>query len=563
MKYLNIIFAALVAVVLYACQPAEESLFGVQVGTESGEIVMGPEGGHHSIEVKSSDSWVVETSDPWIMVSPANGRGDVKCEVAIDSTLTIDQRRGKIRIKQLSGDNESFNIDIIQAGFDYQIAIDDAVREIEDFAVYGSRSFNVEVLSNVDFKVVLPDNAESWLSYKKSDIDLNRGARPRKVNVKFEWKVNSRENERTAAVQFVPVMDVKMGRHDTLKVVQKGALPIPSGTAKGDSLALLAISRALGTYTEWDTAEKMEHWKNVAIHKEGPNKGRVRYVQFFIFNTKEAIPYEVQYLTAAEEIVFYSNANQFLKSLDTGEWITKLTQLKRLTIGAYGLTSLHPGFKNLSNLEFLDLSANCFENIPEMLNATNFPKLHSLILNANQRYSIYDMSNDKRENIGGFVELDMATEKGQKRFKELLKWDNLDTLRLSVNYLQGEIPDMKDEGLPVWTFEELKDSIAVKTVVDGKTVWEDATELPAELQNLPKVLPKAKFFAINFNRLTGRIPDWIMYHPHLDFWTPYSLIFSQEGKNKQGINAGFDNEPASLDEYYDIYYKKKYNPNKK
>jgi hypothetical protein len=136
-------------------------------------------------------------------------------------------------------------------------------------------------------------------------------------------------------------------------------------------------------------------------------------------------------------------------------------------------------------------------------------------------------------------------------------------LRLSVNYLQGEIPDMMDEGLPVWTFEELKDSIAVKTVVDGKTVWKEATELPEKLQNLPKVLPNAKFFAVNFNRLTGKVPDWILYHPHLDFWTPYSLIFSQEGKNKEGKNAGFDNEPASLDYYYDIYYNKKYNPNKK
>ena len=149
------------------------------------------------------------------------------------------------------------------------------------------------------------------------------------------------------------------------------------------------------------------------------------------------------------------------------------------------------------------------------------------------------------------------------KFTQLLKWDNLDTLRLSVNYLQGELPDMKDEGLPVWTFEELKDSIAVKKVVDGKTVWEDATELPTQLQNLPKVLPKAKFFAINFNRLSGNLPDWILYHPHLDFWTPYSLIFSQEGKNRDGKNCSFDNEPASLDDYYDIYYKKAYNPNRK
>ena len=551
MKYTNIIFTALAAVMFLACQPAEENIFGVEVGTEDGKINVGPEGGVYTIDIKSSDSWVVESSVPWIMVSPANGRGDIRCQVSVDSTLTNGPRLGRLRIKSNSEGNVP-DIDVAQKGFDYQIVIDEPNKELEDYASYESRSFDVEVQSNVDFKVVIPESAESWLTYKKSDLVLDRGARPRKVKVHFDWKVNSRVDDRIASVQFVPLEEVSMGRHDTLKVSQKGALPIPVGTAEGDSLSILAISRALGTFTEWNTSEKMEHWNNVKLYKDGPNKGRVRYVQFFMFNTKETLPYEVQNLTAAEEIVFYSNANQFLKSLDTGEWITKLTQLKRLTIGAYGLTSLHPDFKNLKNLEFLDLSSNCFEEIPEMLNSENFPNLHSLIMNANQRYSIYDLSNDTREGIGGFIEENLSTAKGMARFKEILKWNKLDTLRLSVNYIQGQLPDMKDEGLPVWEYEELKDSLAT-----------GMTQLPEKLQNLPKVLPNMKFFAINFNRLTGTVPDWILYHPNLDLWVPYSLIFSQEGKNREGKNVGFDNEPASLDYYYDIYYNKKYNPNKK
>ena len=551
MKYTNIIFTVLAAVMLLACQPAEENIFGVEVGTEDGKLNVGPEGGIYTIDIKSSDSWVVESSVPWIMVSPANGRGDIRCQVSVDSTLMNGPRTGKLRIKS-SSEGSVPDIDVAQKGFEYQIVIDEPDQELEDYASYESRSFDVEVLSNVDFKVVIPESAESWLSYKKSDLVLDRGARPRKVKVHFDWKVNSRVDNRVASVQFVPLEEVTMGHHDTLKVSQKGALPIPVGTAAGDSLSILAISRALGAFTEWDSSEKMEHWNNVKLYKDGPNKGRVRYVQFFMFNTKETLPYEVQNLTAAEEIVFYSNANQFLKSLDTGEWITKLTQLKRLTIGAYGLTSLHPDFKNLKNLEFLDLSSNCFEEIPEILNSENFPNLHSLIMNANQRYSIYDLSNDTREGIGGFIEENLSTAKGMARFKEILKWNKLDTLRLSVNYLQGELPDMKDEGLPVWEYEELKDSLAT-----------GMTQLPEKLQNLPKVLPNMKFLAINFNRFTGSVPDWILYHPNLDLWVPYSLIFSQEGKSKEGKNAGFTNEPPSLDYYYDIYYNKKYNPNKK
>ncbi|MBO5979126.1 MAG: hypothetical protein J6Q12_01680, partial [Bacteroidales bacterium] len=540
MKLRYIIFTALAAVSLYACAPNEEVIFGVETGTEDGNIIVGPEGGVKKINVSAQDEWVVVTEEPWIMVSPANGRGSFECEVNIDSTILNTSRQGTIRIQnQKTGEKSDFNVS--QAGFDYQIVLDKDNVEIEDFAAYGSRTFDVEVLSNVEFDVMIPADAENWLSFTKDELVLDRGLRPRKSKVHFEWKVNSRDQIRNTSVQFKPVEVVELRKQDTLKVSQKASVSIPVGTPAGDSLAVIAISRALGMFTGFDTAERMEHWTNVKVYKDGPNKGRVRYVQFFMFNTKEELPYAVQYLTAAEEIVFYSNANQFMKSLDTGEWITKLTDLKRLTIGAYGLTSLHPDFKNLKNLEFLDLSSNCFQNIPEILTPENFPKLHSLVLSANQRHTIYDLSNDIRENIGGFVD-----DTGLKRFKDVLKWNNLDTLRLSVNYLQGEIPDMKYEGLPVWEFEELKDSLTT-----------GLTERPENLQNLPKVLPDTKFFAINFNRFTGNIPDWILYHPNLDMWTPYSLVFSQEGKNREGKNAGFENEPASLDYYYDIYCNKK------
>ena len=546
MKYINIVSVVLAFLVISACQQEEEIAFGVEVGTEDGNIKIGPEGGQKTIKVSAQEEWVALTETPWIMVSPANGRGTQECHISIDSTIVNVERKGAVRIQNLkTGDKKDFSI--TQEGFEYQIVLDDPEVEIEDFAGYESRSFDVEVMANVDFDVVLPSDSENWLSFTKSELVLDRGVRPRKVKVHFDWKVNSRDTQRAAKVEFKPLEQVEIVRHDTLNVVQKGAQPIPAGTPAGDSLAVLAISRALNMYTEWNTAEKMEHWNNVRVWKDGPDKGRVRYVQFFIFNTKEPLPYEVQYLTAAEEIVFYSNANQFLKSLDTGEYITKLTQLKRLTIGAYGLTSLHPDFVNLKNLEFLDLSSNCFQTIPEILTQENFPKLHSLILNANQRYSIYDLSNDNRDNIGGFVD-----DKGLRRFKDILKWNNLDTLRLSVNYLQGEIPDMEYEGLPEWTFEDLKDSLAT-----GRT------SLPEELVGLPKVLPDTKFFAINFNRFTGRLPDWLLYHPNLDLWIPYSLIFSQEGKTKEGKNAGFTNEPVSLDYYYNIYPNKKFNPNRK
>ena len=540
-----IIAAALMAIV--SCR--QENF--VEFNVDESQIAVGPEGGERTFNVSASGSWVAMTESPWISVSPANGRGSQACSVKIDSTLAFEQRTGVVRIQSLDDSDDKMDFEIVQNGFDYQITLKDVRKDIEDYAGFNDRHFEVKVKTNVDFDVVLPEGSTNWLSYKKSEPNLDRGSRPREAVVRFDWKVNSRDVERIADVVFQPKENVQMAKHDGLKVVQKAALPIKENTVEGDSLAILAVSRALGMFTEFETAEKMEYWSNVKLWKDGPNKGRVKYVQFFMFKTQEAIPYEIQYLTAAEEIVIYSNANHFLRSLGTGEYITKLTNLKRLTIGAYGLTELHPDFVNLKNLEYLDLSSNCFQEIPEILTQENFPKLHSLVMNASQRYTVYDLSNDTRENVGGFIETDLNTQKGLETFKRILKWENLDTLRLSVNYLQGEIPEMTEEGLPTWTFEELKDSLAT-----------GLTELPAELRDVPKVLPNTTFFAINFNRFTGRLPEWILKHPKLDIWAPYSLVFSQEGKTRDGRNAGFTNEPTSLDEYYQLYQNKKYNPSK-
>ena len=552
MKINNILCLAVVSLIAASCveNPAEQEYTG-ELGVDQETIQVGASGGEMTFKVSSAGPWVATTASPWITISPANGKGSVTCTIQVDSTLLFTQRDGVVRIQNLEDETDKSEFTVLQEGFDYQITLEKPEVDIDDYAILDDRHFDVKVKANVDFDVILPDGSSNWLSFKKSALDLDRKARPRESVVRFDWKVNTRDVERVAQIEFRPKEDVEMGRQDGLKITQKASLPIPAGTAAGDSLAILAVSRGLGSFTEWDTAEKMEHWNNVRLWQDGPNKGRVRYVQFFMFKTKEEIPYEIQYLDAAEEIAIYSNANHFLCSLDTGEHITKLTNLKRLTIGAYGLVSLHPDFVNLKNLEYLDLSSNCFETIPDILTPENFPNLHALIMNANQRYTIYDLSNDIRENVGGLIEDNLSTTDGRDSFKRILTWEKLDTIRLSVNYLQGELPDMEGEGLPDWTFEELKDSLAT-----------GLTELPAELKNVPKVLPNTTFFAINYNRLTGRLPEWLLKHPKLDIWAPFSLVFSQEGKTKEGRNAGFVNEPTSLDDYYAIYQNKKYNPAK-
>ena len=72
-KYLIISMIA-AAGIFASCGP-EPVGFDVNTGSESGSIAMGPEGGVTSVSVTAPGDWVVVTEEPWISVSPANGRG--------------------------------------------------------------------------------------------------------------------------------------------------------------------------------------------------------------------------------------------------------------------------------------------------------------------------------------------------------------------------------------------------------------------------------------------------------------------------------------------------------
>lgn len=526
-----------------ACVQKEEIPFAVETDSFS----LGAEGGIRSLQLSSSGTWVAKTQEPWISVSPANGTGSIECEIRIDSALSVTPRKGLIRIERIE-DGQRKDINISQEGFKLGICAKENEVEIASYADFGKRSFTIPVTANTPFEVLVPEADRNWLKYTMPELKLDRGARPRTVNVKFEWELNTKQEDRQSEIRFEPLdSSLELEKKDQLIVKQKGAEAIEIGI-KGDSLALIAINRSLACYQGYNTAERMANWNNVEVWKSGPNKGRVRKASFYFFAIKESLPFQVRYLTAAEELTFFGNANTFLLDLDPGEFICELTQLKKLTIGAYGLVSLPDNFKALKNLEFLDLSGNNFQSFPEVLNKNNFPKLRTLLLNANMRSNVYDLSNYNKDLPGGFIDECKPDENGKRSFPvKLLEWDSLDTLRLSVNYFQGSIPDLMDHpSFPKWTEEEVN---ACDT-------------LPSILIGLPKVLPNTKLFAVNLNKLSGELPKWLLYHPKLDFWIPFSLVFPQEGKDQDGNSCGFTNEPANLDYYYKEYVNKYYNPNK-
>ena len=517
------IAAATVALLAVGCDRGGES---VAFEIDRAQIEVSEVGGTELVQLSSSDDWIASTDNTWITVSPANGRGSTPCKIIIDSALTATPRTGVVRIEN-TRTWKSQDIVVEQRGYPYTIEIDDNAVELSNFEEYGKRYFDVRVRSNVDFEVDVPDNA-GWLTSESHQLTLDRGVRPREVTVRFNWDINTSPRERLAEVAFRPKSDVEMSRQDALNVRQQASEPIVENTREGDSVALLSIARAMGVYTMWDASLWEEQMEGCTPAKVG----RVRSVEIMLFHTREKLPYEIRYLTAAEEIYIFGNTNTFMLNLELGDEISELTELKRLTVGAYGLIDLPQSLAKLKNLEYLNVCANNFQRVPKVLTKENFPKLRSLVMNANQRSLVYDLSNSVRKDLGGFID--------EEEFPvDLIKWD-LDTLVLSVNYLQGELPTFEDDPeVPYYTQEEID---AVDT-------------LPQFLvdNRIKKVMPSTKRFAINFNRLYGKLPDWLLYHPALDWWLPYSLVFQQEGRAQNGRQAMFENEPVNLNYYYDVY----------
>lgn len=550
-NYILILVAAAFAVV--ACTNNDEVL---DFKSDRNTIEVGASGGVEKVQISSSDEWVASvgmqedgTPNPWITVSPANGRGSVTCEFQIDSALTTKPREARVTIRNIATNKEQ-RITVKQQGYEYAVEVDESSVEIERYAEYSKRYFDVVVRSNFDFEVEIPQSAQHWISREAPtklsegyQLNLDRGVRPREVKVRFNWKINNSAEVRLADIKFVPKEELDVKRSDILSVKQEAAEPIIPDTRAGDSLSLLNIANTMQCWTVWDSSTSMDTWNGVTLWDERMPGckdewvGRVKRVEIFLCNSFEGLPFEVQYLTAAEEIYIFSNENSMLKSLNIGEHICKLTNLKRLTVGAFGLSELPDEFANLKSLEYLDLGSNNFQRVPAVLTKENFPNLRALVLNAQQRHAVSDLSNTvhEMETLGGLI--------GEESIPtHLLKW-GLDTLVLSVNYLHGVLPSFEDDPtVPKWTEEEV---IAADT-------------LPRELIGTPKVMPTTKTFRINHNRLSGEVPKWLLMHPALDWWVPFSLVFPQEGRAADGTKAGFTNAPASLVEYYKNWY-----PNKK
>lgn len=557
LKHAKLSFILFISTILFTACQEEESITGFSVDKES--IVIGAEGGTEYLQISSATEWVAIATEPWISISPANGVGSTKCSIVIDSTLVNDIRTATLRFSPL-GDTPR-TIAVSQLGFGKHITLKETEMAIASSAVnIDDRCFEVSLVTNVDFKVeaTYEDGTVEWITQPKFEVNLDRGARPREMTLKFNWRMNTAFHERIARLEFLPKDEsVQLAQPAVLTVTQEAA-PTITDDRRGDSLAIVSIAEQLQLMGAWDKSENMQYWTNVQLWEATDEEivsgampreavGRVRKATFMMFYTKESIPQEVRYLKYAETLQFYGNVNTMLLSIDLGSEICELNYLKHLQIGAYGLVSLPDDFARLGKtLESLDINSNNFPEIPAVLTKENFPHLTYLNLIANRRWSCYDLRNRDTYEDGIGLYFNVSEDASLKR---LFLWDTLEELRLSNNYMEGTLPDFTvgEDGVEAWTEADV-------AAFGGDTI--------KNLVGRPKVMPRMKLLSINLNFFTGSAPDWLLYHPHLLDWFPESLIFPQKenGIDSNGKLVHFDNEPKNFDYYYDFFpgYREKY-----
>lgn len=638
MKYMNKLTLGIVlaAGLFTACSDKDDVDIPGGLALDKEEIAIGPQGGTEQIAIAASQDWVANTSEPWLMLSPANGVGSVEGTIKVDSTLSNTLRSTELSFQGANG--QSRKLTITQFGYGKQIFLKDPVVEIENSDSYDKRAFESLISANVECKIGkieysfegdLTDaekaenesEREGWLLNSKDEdkltgtnlgIKLDRKYRPRTVNFKFRWAMNVVPAVRVAKVHLVPVKaedqlvdaDGKPIDDVILTVRQKAAPKIEDNRA-GDSLSVIMINQKLGSIATFDSSDNMRNWSGVtlweatdAFVKDHPEAlGRVRSVKFSMFNLKsgETLPKEVGNLKFLESFSVAANENNQIREVKLGEEICSLKYLKNLTVQAYGLTKLPTGFAKLgSSLETLNLVSNNFNklsDITNIVNEKNFPKLRNLILYAQRRTDVVtNIASLGEKNasgvyvynnypIGLYGKVNAGSADRQALLK-LLTWDKLNTLELSYCFLEGELPtdDEMDAALEAagkatrysksdfstnkkdyldklvgdtckWLLSGWENPVTCKHK-DGSVVYEDVYPL-----QVPRVLPNCRQLSLNLNFLTGAVPKWILYHPHLVEWTPSIMIFNQQpkGKNSDGAAVGFSNmteDSFSFDYFY-------------
>lgn len=495
-KLFSILWVVACLVGCYSCEEKETPEISIFTIKPNSELFFNEDGGEQSLTISSSHNWTAETSADWCKISPASGSGNMSCIVEADSSYLYNNRDAEIIF---SYGVYTERVKVSQLGYQKQIKLSVDVLDFEYFKPSSDAYQDLQVVSNVNFKIEIPEKDAEWISCELTEVDTYPIPRP--SSVRIYYKHNSLPESRVGKVIFYSednsVAPVEL-------IVNQDAAPKITPSRAGDSLAIIAIARTLGCSGLWDPNRPMIYWEDVVLEEveylnennELVTEERVTGVEFFMFDTKESLPFEVKYLTELRTLVFLGNANAFLKSIDLGPEVTLLPKLKSLSISGYGLVSIPKELKNMTTLEELVLSGNNFLELPiDVL--VSIPNIKMISFSNNRRTELMDLSqgDGSQYGLGGQLTTEL--------FEQI---PDLEDLRLSYNYFEGSLPE-----LPVGS------------------------------------MPNLAYLTLNLNRFTGELPEWILKHPNLACWYPEILVFEQEGKDSKGKKSGFTNVPFFLE----------------
>lgn len=505
-------------------------------------------GGEKALNVFVSGKWVASTENPWVKVSPASGENTTTCTLSIDPSVSNVARIAAVRFAAATGEVKTLRI--TQMGFDKQIVLSLADTTIASSAKYGERYFTMNITTNVSLTHTIVDASLSenitWVKCDNADeFDAEAtGATPQSVELRFDYENNVEPLKRVALVSFTS-SELASPVNFT---INQDAGPVITDDAVGDSLSLLIIQDKLNVTSPWNGNERMEYWTGVSLWKktdaevkENPEMlGRIRSLEIKYLRVSEAIPVEIGNLKCLENLYIGTNGNKAQLSIDLSkneDGIGKLVNLKELIIFSYGLMGELPeSWKNLVNLEALSLAGNNFATIPTLLTKENFPSLKYLAFTANRRYGSL-----KLNPLSASLDMIGLHHYGtDDLLKNLLKWNELEYLALNNCVLEGHLPTAEELGITeVYTSDDFVEKGDTLNFLLGK----------------PKVLPNMKSLRLNLNFFNGEIPEWILYHPYLMYWSPWSLIYGHDANllNTAGEPVGYNNTPLDWNYYWEAF----------
>ncbi len=150
----SILLLLSLSLVMLSCK--EETVPSITINQS--EITFSEAGGSQSVSFESNMSWTAKSSESWCTVSPASGEASNKgFTVTLSENDSYDARNCNITIMASSlsktiAVNQSRNIGLQVTQHKYDLSNEAATIE-------------VEVITNVEVEVIIPEAAKSWVSY--------------------------------------------------------------------------------------------------------------------------------------------------------------------------------------------------------------------------------------------------------------------------------------------------------------------------------------------------------------------------------------------------------------